>query len=70
MCDDHPRRFQSGSHKECWPEHSMEPQNVLTNDVSGGRPSVTGGGKLGHSEVVQEGIQPNINLKSVKNIIS
>ena len=47
----------------------MEPQNVFTNDVSGGRPSVTTGGKLGHSEVVQEGIQPNINLES-KNIVA
>ena len=40
----------------------MEPQNVLTNNMSGGGPGVTGGWKLGHSEVVQEGIQPNINL--------
>ena len=47
----------------------MEPQNVFTNNVSGGGPSMTTGGKFRHSEVVQEGIQPNINLES-ENIVT
>lgn len=70
VADNPPRWLHPHGHEESGPVDSVEPKNVLTYDVGGGRPEVGGAGIAGHRQVVSESIQPDVHLEDQRGIRS
>jgi hypothetical protein len=60
------RHLESGSHQQCRPDHRVELEDVLRDQVNGGRPEALGqvlaGARVGErGVVVEQGVDPDVD---------